>query len=239
MNMIDKICSVCGKDFRVSEGCKQECCSSWCNEKKGNIKLEFGKMARSGAAVRGEARKVSKGVTPILKQEKKLLKIKPKDTCDTSIDTKTILNTQKNIMPQSDSNTLTTRRDTVKEETNTAKTTSKAKENTKEIIIGKTAKNYSRKSKPANAVAILPEVCIPSSEGSGKESLASMSLLDKSANHLFGLMRGLTHDKPDHEIRRVECHVADSAAQLGTVIMGLMKVKCDYLKIKNDHQDNK
>lgn len=58
-----------------------------------------------------------------------------------------------------------------------------------------------------------------------KEESDLMNCVDQSNEHLFALMRGLTHDKQPAEIKRVENHVADCAVSIARQIGENLKIK--------------
>ena len=58
-----------------------------------------------------------------------------------------------------------------------------------------------------------------------REELDLMNCIDTSNEHLFALMRGLTHDKQPCDIKRVENHVADCAVGIARQIGENLKIK--------------
>lgn len=57
------------------------------------------------------------------------------------------------------------------------------------------------------------------------------NLIDASAKHLYALMRGLQHDKPDHDIRRPDPHIVETSVKCASEIRNLLKLKLDVLKL--------
>ena len=58
-----------------------------------------------------------------------------------------------------------------------------------------------------------------------REESDLMNCIDTSNEHLFALMRGLTHDKQPCDIKRVENHVADCAVSIARQIGENLKIK--------------
>lgn len=72
-------------------------------------------------------------------------------------------------------------------------------------------------------------VTAPSSEIIASQS---MSLLDESANHMFGLMKGLQANQPPAEIRAFDPERVNSAVACANTIYKIMRLKLDAIKVQ-------
>ncbi len=60
----------------------------------------------------------------------------------------------------------------------------------------------------------------------------SMSLLDESANHMFGLMKGLHANQPPAEVRSFDPERVNSAVACANTIYKIMRLKLDAIKVQ-------
>lgn len=60
----------------------------------------------------------------------------------------------------------------------------------------------------------------------------SMALLDESANHMFGLMKGLHANQPPAEIRAYDPDRVNSAVACANTIYKIMRLKLDAIKVQ-------
>lgn len=60
----------------------------------------------------------------------------------------------------------------------------------------------------------------------------SMNLLDESANHMFGLMKGLHANQPPAEIRSFDPERVNSAVACANTIYKIMRLKLDAIKVQ-------
>ncbi len=60
----------------------------------------------------------------------------------------------------------------------------------------------------------------------------SMSLLDESANHMFGLMKGLHANQPPAEVRSYDPDRVNSAVACANTIYKIMRLKLDAIKVQ-------
>jgi hypothetical protein len=95
-------------------------------------------------------------------------------------------------------------------------------------------------SKPASTKIVksvtLPSVLSPPSETFVLVESPSMSLLDSTANHLHGLMKGLTANQPEAEIRKYDPEIVNAACNCAKNIREIMKLKLDALKVQLKHE---
>lgn len=74
------------------------------------------------------------------------------------------------------------------------------------------------------------------SENLGAEISASMSLLDDTATHLQGLMKGMTANKPPVEIQVVSTDIMNAAANAANAIYKIKRLKLDAVKMFSEMQ---
>ena len=58
----------------------------------------------------------------------------------------------------------------------------------------------------------------------------SMNLVDDTAKHLFALMKGLTHNLPDAEIKSFDPDKVNAATNCAKQIYQMMRLKLDVIK---------
>jgi hypothetical protein len=78
--------------------------------------------------------------------------------------------------------------------------------------------------------------CVIESSTLKQAASDTMSLIDSSANHLHALMRGLTHNVPDFEIKTPEPHRVETAVKCASEIRCLMRLKLDLFKTAHQIQ---
>lgn len=142
--------------------------------------------------------------------------------------------TEKINSKENESITTPTRRDLMQNEQNAREEIQKGQDNIKENITEKIEENFLIKLESEDSQETLPVDFSPIFIDLKKANYHSKNLLDDSVKHLFVLMKGLTHDQADFDIKRVECHKVESAVKCASEIRNLLKLKLDIFKVAKD-----
>jgi len=103
---------------------------------------------------------------------------------------------------------------------------------TNENTMNETKTTSTKSSTPVNAVVIPPEDSTPQSKTALLVESPSMSLLDSTAQHLHGLMKGLTANEPDPSLKRYDPETVQAACSCAKNIREIMKLKLDAIKVQ-------
>lgn len=195
------------------------------------------KMEESGTKEDGGHQSKSSTEKNMTKAEIEQMNIKEKEMSSEKSDITTMKNTENgevkkasDIMPGQESINL-------KERENIEKTTEKSKINTSENTMQKTELINSEKSYPTEGVEILSSDSKQQSENLSLVQSQSMSLIDSSANHLYGLMKLMNPNNGDEEYATIA--KVDSSVKVARELRGIMKLKLETLKFSQELKNNK
>lgn len=217
VELVTKECAnpTCPRTFRVMPNDPQACCSDYCHDQAG---LTTTKQRQHRGAMATDRRLVkcpTKTQKTIKKQstpegEKDIVKTEKKNVKD-----KEIVTTEK-------------KKPSVKE--NIEQTTKPRSTNDKESGTMQTTKNNSTKSKPEEG-AMIPRLDLqPQSMTSELAEYPSLSLIDKSANHLYESMKQLSKEDDGH----LPTHRAEVMVNCARELKGMIRLKLDVFKFMND-----
>lgn len=99
-----------------------------------------------------------------------------------------------------------------------------------------------RETRTESALKSMPPAVreIPSSESQPQSTTSklvastSMSLIDDSAAHLFGLMKGLTANRPPADVQAFDPERVQAAVNCAKAIHQLMRLKLDAIKLGHE-----
>lgn len=208
-------CNNCGKQFKVMVESKQTICSSDC-EKLGKVEWEDLRSPLSDDGSGPES--VSVSVTPTTK---------PSDW-RSSIDAKRMAwkkNKKENTMRPQENGPLSG-------EKNGRPKIAHAKTRLKEPTTPQIKSDSANSSMPEKDAAILSMVSKEQSGSVPIVSSVSMNLLDDSAQHLHGLMRGLFANIPGADVRAYDPDRVNSACNCAKQIYSIMRLKLDCIKVQ-------
>lgn len=170
----------------------------------------------------------------VLKEEKlepvkDPVKSTPQENVTTRLSTLPIL---KQSEPKSEPVMNETKKKKPKENDSTEKKIENGSLNTNESIMNETKTASTKSYTPVKADVIPPEDSTPQSKTALLVESPSMSLLDSTAQHLHGLMKGLTANEPDPSLKRYDPETVQAACSCAKNIREIMKLKLDAIKVQ-------
>lgn len=140
--------------------------------------------------------------------------------------------TQKQSEPPLENTTKKTKQEPLSESVSIEKETRSESLSTKGNTMSKTKNASEESSTLVKADVIQPEVSTPQSRNALLVESPSMSLLDSTAQHLHGLMKGLTANEPDPSLKRYDPETVQAACSCAKNIREIMKLKLDAIKVQ-------
>lgn len=216
MNLLEtRKCVACNvKKFTVPPNSDQRFCSVICEQsgvdvwrvknlkKNGENNMKQTKMQKTGPAP-----SVVEGYTPMMHYQSK--KRTPEANLITSSKANTTMDSEKSDMQKTET------------------------PSEKQEILGtsKTEMTTISKNEPVETTGSRAARSKEHLELSEAANAVSGNLLDKSAQHLFSLMNGLTNNVPDPSCKAIPGHIADTAVNLAAQINELIKTKVATMKV--------
>lgn len=230
MQLEERSCYKCGRKFKTLATSNQGNCSHLCLDiTKERLRLApKRKSLKKSQAQLNELGKKQKengtSIMPTRSLERESMRDPERDTKETK--KKPLKGPEKNIMPIEKNGSLNERLG--------LKTIEKGKELMQENITPKIESAQKTGLMPTEKALIQPEdskdLFTMSQEATGQ----SMTLLTATSEHLFSLMKGLSANQPDPEIKNFDPDRVRAACECAKNIYSIMRLKLDAIKLREE-----
>lgn len=153
-------------------------------------------------------------------------------------DTKPILNSKQKKSKEQRNPTVKTRKEEMPLSQNGPEKIKKHSTKKEEKITKSTETESEKRKTNGKGELILSTDSTPQSQNAEMVTCQSMNLLDDTARHLYGLMRGLTTNDPEPHIRHYDPQKVNSACLCAKNIYSIMRLKLDAIKLQTTLERN-